>query len=127
MAFSGVIGAYLSYALGGMDKAILWLFAFVVADYVTGVAASIKNKEVCSSKGAKGLIKKGFIFLVIIICHGVDEISNTKFMRDAAVFAYAINEAISIIENIDKLGFGGAIPTPIRNALKTIKDKKEIK
>lgn len=124
MGIGAAAGALIGQAVGGIDDAILWLGAFVMVDYVTGIAAGIKTGQLGSKRGFEGIFKKAFIFGVIALCQGMDVILHTDMLRDAAVVAYAANEALSITENIDRMGFGSAIPAPIRRAFKEINEKK---
>lgn len=127
LMFCGTIGGYITYTLGGIDVSMLWLFWFVVVDYFTGFISALKNGEWCSSRSYRGLFKKFFIFVIIAVCVGIDEVMHLDhIMRTCAIYAFTVNEAGSILENIDKLGFGDVIPEPIRNALKNIKDKGEL-
>lgn len=48
---------------------------------------------------------------------------GTHVLRQMAICAYALNEAGSIIENIDRSGWGEHIPAFIRNALARLQEK----
>lgn len=125
MLVSGFVGGWLSVALGGFDLSIKWLFAFVVVDYLTGSAAAWKMSEWNSSTGFKGIFKKFIIFLVVTLCHGIDEVMHIDILRNAAIMAYAVNEVTSILENIDHLGYGQHIPAVLRRGLKVLKEKED--
>lgn len=125
MSVSGAIGAGVSYAVGGIDDAIIWLSILVVVDYITGTIASIKEGEWCSSSGFKGIFKKVFIFLMIAICNGIDIATHMVFIRDACICAYAINEFGSILENIERMGYGKLLPPVVKQALKILKNKEK--
>lgn len=125
MLISGFIGGWLSVALGGFDLSIKWLFVFVVVDYITGTIAAFKTQEWCSNKGFHGLFKKVFMFAVVALCHGIDQVVHYEFLRNAAIMAYAVNEAGSIIENFDRLGYGDYIPAFLRRGLKVLKKKQD--
>lgn len=45
MSIGGGIGAIATFAFGTIDDAVLWLFAFIAIDYITGTAASFKLGE----------------------------------------------------------------------------------
>lgn len=125
MAIGGAIGAGFSYAVGGVDEAMEWLLILASIDYVTGTIASFKERHWCSERGFLGLFKKFFMFAVVAICHGVDVTTGENFLRDIAVFAYAINEAGSILENVERLGYGHWIPPFMKAGLKILKDKED--
>ena len=56
-----------STLLGGWDKSLEILLIFIIMDYVTGVGAGFKTKTLKSSVGFEGLVKKGAIFLIVIL------------------------------------------------------------
>jgi toxin secretion/phage lysis holin len=125
MLISGVLGGWLSVALGGFDLSIKWLFIFVLVDYITGSAAAFKSAEWNSSTGFKGLFKKFFIFFIVTLCHGIDEVMHVDILRNAAIMAYTVNEAGSIIENFDNLGYDKYIPAVLRRGLRVLKQKQD--
>lgn len=125
MVSSAAIGA-LSYAVGGIDVAAQWLFAFVVVDYLLGVAAACKTHVWSSSTGFKGIIKKAVIFSVVCVGNGLDQVLGTGgTLRNAAIAAYCVNEAGSILENLGRLGYTGVIPAKIKSAIKAINENGE--
>ncbi len=125
MLISGALGGWLSFALGGIDLSIKWLFVFVCLDYITGMIAAFKLSEWCSRTGFKGLFKKVFLFFVVALCHGIDQVVHLEILRNAAIMAYGVNEAGSILENLERLGYGSLIPGFLRRGLKTLKDKEK--
>lgn len=125
LSIGGALGAFASFALGGIDNAIIWLFIFTVVDYMTGIFAAARLGELSADKGRDGLLKKSFIFVIVALCHGADVVLDTKVLRDGAVIAYMVNEGLSVIENADRIGWGDYIPAPLRRALAAIKEKEQ--
>lgn len=125
MSITGAIGAALSFAFGEVDVPIIWLFVFATADYITGLWAAIKTGEWSSSTGFKGIFKKILMFSLVALCHGLDSVVSMDIFRNAAVLAYVINEVCSILENIERVGYGGVIPAPLRRGLKVLKKKED--
>lgn len=125
MSICGTIGGLISWALGDVNVPIQWLFCFVVLDYVTGILAAFKRGELSSSNGFKGIFKKAFIFLIVAMAHGLDETCHVDFIRCAVITAYSVNECLSIIENIGRMGYANVIPTVLRNVLEQIKEQKK--
>lgn len=125
LTIGGSLGALASFAFGTIDNAVVWLFAFVVTDYVTGTVASFKSGEWSSSVGFTGLWKKFFMLCVVAMCHGLDETAGCEILRNAAIFAYSLNEVGSIIENIERLGLGYLIPGVIRRGLQQLREKED--
>lgn len=124
MAIGATIGALLSYAIGGFDVPVLWLFGFTVIDYCIGNFAAVKNGKWQSTLAYKCIFKKVIIFVMIAICNGVDLSLGLDFVRTACIFAYIANEVGSIIENIERMGYGDIIPPVLRNALKIAKERE---
>lgn len=125
MAIGAAAGLVLSVAVGGFDEMIYALIALMVSDYITGIIAACRTGKWDSSVGFIGLAKKGVILAVIALCNTVDTAMGTHAFRQAAICAYALNEAGSIIENIDRAGWGEHIPDFIRNALARLKEKAD--
>lgn len=77
--------------------------------------------------GHAGLAKKLLIIFVAIGFHGVDQILDMPFIGVWAVGALAINELISILENIERAGHGSIIPKYIREMLDIVRREQENK
>lgn len=120
-------GLVLSVAVGGFDEMIYALIALMVSDYITGIIAACRTGKWDSSVGFIGLAKKGVILAVIALCNTVDTAMGTYAFRQVAICAYALNEAGSIIENIDRAGWGEHIPAFIRNALARLQSSTDKK
>ena len=111
------------FLLGGVDIPLIWLFIFVVIDYLSGSWYAIKSGNWLSSVGGKGIIKKIIIFLMVVIANGIDQSTGINYIRQAVIIAYLINESGSILENIENLGYGSIIPSVLRKGLKAINQK----
>jgi toxin secretion/phage lysis holin len=125
MAIGAAIGFTLSIAIGGFDEMIYALTALMIIDYITGIVAACRTGKWDSSVGFVGLAKKAVILGVVALCNTVDIAMGTHLLRQAAICAYALNEAGSIIENIDRAGWGEHIPAFIRSALARLKEKAD--
>lgn len=125
MAIGAAIGLTVSIAIGGFDEMIYALTALMIIDYITGIVAACRTGKWDSSVGFVGLAKKAVILGVIALCNTVDTAMGTHAFRQVAICAYAVNEAGSIIENIDRAGWGKHIPAFIRNALARLKEKAD--
>ena len=127
MAIGAAIGLGISIAVGGMDKMIYALIALMILDYATGIIAACRTGQWDSSTGFVGLAKKTVILGVVALCNTVDTAMDTHTLRQMAICAYALNEAGSIVENIDRAGWGEHIPAFIRNALARLQSTTENK
>lgn len=127
LAVGGILGALCSFLFGPIDDAIEWLFVFIVADYVSGTYAAMKTGQWNSRTGFLGITKKIIMLSLVALCHGLDITSVIPFVsvRDAAVFAFCLNDFGSILENLEKMGYGSVIPAPLRKALAAMEKKSE--
>ena len=119
----GLIGAL----MGDHLYLLQWLCYFVAADWLTGFYAAKRTKTYASAVGHAGLAKKLLIFIVGFGLVGVDQILDMPFIGVWAVGALAINELISILENIERAGHGSIIPKYIREMLDIVRREQENK
>ncbi len=110
-----------TYLLGGWDVALLVLCSFMAIDYLTGVIIAVINKKLSSEVGFKGLAKKLFIVLMLILAVLLDRlVGNPEWIfRTLVAYFYIANEGVSIVENIAVLGV--PIPKRIIDALEQLK------
>ena len=95
--------------MGGWDAAMKVLTVCMALDYITGVLSAIKEKKLSSSVGFWGLLRKGVIFLVVMLAAQLDAaLGQEAVCRTAAILFYIANEAVSMTENAAKLG----VPVP---------------
>ena len=127
LAVGGIFGALCSFLFGPIDDAIEWLFVFIAVDYLSGTYAAMKTGQWNSRTGFLGITKKIVMLSLVALCHGLDITSVIPFVsvRDAAVFAFCLNDFGSILENIERMGYGSIIPAPIRKMLKAMEDRSE--
>ncbi|MDR2531566.1 MAG: phage holin family protein [Oscillospiraceae bacterium] len=126
LGFAGVGGA-LGWFLGGFDGLILTLIAFVVVDYITGILRAIIEKTLSSRIGARGIVKKVVLFLVVGVAHLADVylLEDGDALRTAVIFFYLSNEGLSLLENAAALGL--PVPERLKAALAQLhgRDKKD--
>ncbi len=122
-AAAAAIGGFLGYFIGGLDGALYALMTFVAADYLTGVFAAIVRKELSSEIGAKGILKKAAIFIIVGVGNLADIhlLGNGSMLRTALIFFYAANELVSLTENCAAIGL--PVPQFLRDALAQLKKK----
>lgn len=95
--------------LGGWDAGLNVLAVCMALDYVTGVLAAVKGKRLSSNVGFWGLLRKGVIFLVVMLAAQLDAAMGQEAVcRTAAILFYIANEAVSMTENAAELG----VPVP---------------
>lgn len=110
--------------LGGLDNDIKILFTLTVFDIVTGILKGIKRKNLFSSKMYKGFIfKKPAIYLAIATMYQLDKSTAMQHLgfslRTTLINGCIIMEGLSIVENLEVLGF--SIPG-IKNILEKSKE-----
>ena len=119
----------LLYYLGIVAVPIIILIVAMIIDYVTGMLSAWLNAELSSKKGIKGIVKKvSYLALVAVamivdwlICCGLQQINvdikYTVFFAVLVAVWLIINELISVLENLSRMG------VPIPNFLKKLIDK----
>lgn len=125
----GAIGAFFSTAMGGWTTGMQTLLIFMGIDYLTGliVAGVFKNSTKSESgalesrAGWKGLCRKGMTLLIVLISYRLDLMLGTSYIRDAVVITFAVNEALSILENAALMGL--PLPAVLVKALDVLKQK----
>ena len=102
---------------GSMDGLFYTLVAFVVIDYITGVCVAIHNKQLSSDVGAHGIAKKIAIFALVSLSNIIDRflLGSEDVLRTVTTVFYMANEAMSIMENVGKVGL--PLPQKLQNFL----------
>lgn len=115
-----LICTVLTYLFGGWDVALIVLITFMVIDYITGVSVAVINKTLNSETGAKGLLKKLSIIMMLIVGVLLDRLINDGawVFRTLVAYFYIANEGISIIENLSLLGV--PVPKKIKRMLEQL-------
>lgn len=127
----------ISYYCGIVAAPIIVLIAVMVIDYVTGMVAAWKGKELSSKKGVFGIVKKVCYLALVCVGMGVDWLIYSGLRQVGVALDYTIffgvlvtvwliiNELISILENLGGIG----VPLPkflltVINRLKITTEKK---
>lgn len=116
------VGGVLVGLLGGWDIALQVLVLFVVLDYATGVAAAWYEKTLNSNVGLRGIAKKIFLFVPVVVGYWFDVVMSTEIFRSLVIFFYIANEGLSILENLGRAGV--PIPSPLKVALEQLREEK---
>lgn len=124
---SGCIWSILNFSLGGIDTPVKALVVLMCLDFITGVTAGWKARELSSKIGIKGLFKKVGVMVGITVAYLLDLTLSMDMFRGMAISAFAIIEAMSLVENIDRMGYGYIIPGFLRVRLAQIADEKHVK
>ena len=123
---TGTLATTLVYFLGGWDIALQILITVIVLDYISGIFKAIYNKEINSSVGIKGIIKKIGYFIIVAVAVILDKIAgNTGAIRTLVIYFFVANEGISILENWG--GMGLPLPQKIFDVLEQLKNDNDPK
>lgn len=121
---SATAGAILTYLFGGWSALLGILLTLVAIDYITGVASAWLNGQLSSEIGFRGIAKKIFTFVVVAVGHLVDTAIGTQdVVMYAAIYFYIANEALSIIENVGRIGL--PVPEVIKKGIAILQKKSE--
>lgn len=129
-AVVGVLGGFISLAVGGFDTIFKAMFALMVIDVICGcVAAAFFNKSKYSKNGLssdamiKGTVRK--MGMLVIVCVGtiVDAVIGIDYARNCVVMYFIATEGISIMEHMQTMGI--PLPKFVLALLETIKDQSD--
>ena len=123
----GLLWGLLDFMLGGIDAPIMALSCLIMLDFLTGVTAAYKNAELNSRTGGVGLMRKAGIFVCIIIAYLLDMATGLMMFRGMVITGFAIIEVMSLVENLDRMGYGEIIPLFLRLHLQKIAAEKNLK
>ena len=124
-----LIGSGISYLFGGWSNDLETLIIFMIIDYITGfICAGVLKKSkktqsgtLGSKAGWKGLIKKCFTLLFVLIAHRLDISIGVEYIETTVIIGFIINEGISIIENAGLIGV--PLPNSIKKAIDILQEK----
>ncbi len=119
------VGGFCGLLWGKLDGVMLALLIFISIDYITGLMVGVTTKTLNSSTGFKGLAKKVFILLLVLIANILDThvMGGSGVVRGVVIAFYLANEGISILENAGKLGV--PYPQKLKEVLEQLREEKE--
>ena len=131
-----VLGSMFFGFFGGWSAGMTTLVIFMTIDYISGiVVACVFHASTKSASGAfesragwKGLVKKCFTLLFVLIAHRLDlAIMETAgidaamhYIRDTVVIGFMANELFSIVENAGLMGI--PLPKAITRAIEVLQN-----
>lgn len=121
----GAIAGALASIMGEHLVIFWWLLAFVTTDWLTGVFAACLTGTASSKVGLIGICKKLLILVVGVCFHGLDQILGISFICAWSVGALCTNELLSILENIERAGFGSIVPPIVRHIISKVQEQQE--
>lgn len=128
LALCSAIGAVFSFLVGGIDAPIKYFLILTAADYITGMIAAWKTCTLSSSRAFDGIKRKIIILAILALANMIDVAGSLGHMlRGWTLFVYAVMEGLSIMENLDRIGWGKYIPQFFRDKLIQIRDEKGVR
>lgn len=111
----------ITFFFGSLNKLLITLLAMICLDYITALIKAKINKTVSSETGAKGIVKKVYLLVVVAVAYLVQKVIGTDVpIRDIVICFYIANEAISILENSADFI---PIPNKLRDILIQLREK----
>lgn len=122
-ALISAVGTCLIALLGGWDKPLKALLLFMLWDFVLGVLAAIKRKELDSRVAFWGGINKVAVLCIVMLGVMLDDVLplSEPYCRTAIICFYIGREGLSLIENYGKLG--GELPVFLSKVLVQLKEE----
>lgn len=121
--FLGVIGGGLAWLLGGWDVLLWTLIAFLVMDYLTGIAKAWNSKTLSSQIGFNGVIKKVMVLALVVTANFLQHLLGENVpLREIVILFFISNEGLSLLENVAVFI---DVPEELRKALLQLRDKEE--
>lgn len=119
---SSILGTLFMFLFGDFDFLLKTILTLMVLDYITGVCRSFVKKEINSSIGANGIIKKVVYLCVIALSVLLDQILNMNgSLRNLVITSFIFNEMLSILENSSQMGI--KMPNIIYQSLEKLNKK----
>ncbi|HHT7825629.1 TPA: phage holin family protein [Streptococcus suis] len=118
-----MIGGLIGSLFGELDGILYALLVFIMIDYLTGIFAAVVEKQLSSSIGFRGILKKIAILFLVSLGHMIDTaiIKQGGTIRTMVIFFYLSNEGLSILENTVRIGL--PIPEKLQAILKQINER----
>lgn len=115
---------YIIQLLGGIDKFLSALIAFMVISYIAEILLVIVGEEKRSNVFLlKNMFKKAAIFIPVIVSNIIGTIIESNYaIRTTVILFYISNEGLAILKNINRLGV--PLPQTLVEILNRLGDRK---
>lgn len=128
---TGTIGSLLINLIGAPTDDLIILIVLMIIDLIVGFLISAiwqkssktDSGKLSSSVMFKGIIKKFFTLVIVVIAYQLDILLAMNVIRHIVIIAFIVEEVLSITENIAFTGI--KIPTIITKALDVL--EREVK
>ena len=119
------LGGLSGYLFPGLAGPLYMLMVLLVLDYITGMLKATVTKTLSSRIGSKGIVKKVFMLVIIVVSSMIDVSLNLNAtMVTMTLFFYIANEALSILENAVEIGV--PVPEKLKELLLQVREEEEV-
>lgn len=124
-AISATIGIPLSFLFGTITPMFWVLVVCMILDIISGIAKGFYNKNLRSRTMWQGGIRKGMIYLVIILANMIDMVvmNGVPVCKTCTICFYIAMEGLSFLENLDAMDV--PIPRFIKKYLLSIREQND--
>lgn len=129
-ALGSIAGAVWGFAFSeAIWPLVWWLAIFICIDFLTGWIAASKSGDFNSRLLRDGVPRKVLIIAVCGLSHGLDvlfePVIGVSIFQSMVICMYGLSEFASIIENLEKAGYGKSIPPILRRLIGALNNKLE--
>lgn len=123
-------GTFWGFAFGPeIAPLVWWLVVFVGLDFATGWLAAARNGTFMSSVMRAGIQRKITIFVICGLSHGLDvlfePVIGISIFQAMILSMYGLGEFASILENLERSGYGKSIPPLLRRLIGAVHHRLE--
>ena len=131
-AAAGIAGAAVGFP-GGWNVLLTVLALLMAADYITGLVVAWRGRSpksenggMSSRAGFDGLLRKGFIVVIVLVATVLDRATGSGNMvfQTACTCYYIANEGLSIVENAALMGV--PVPDGLKKALEIYRERGDM-
>ncbi len=131
LAVSGIAGFFYSM-LAPHGPLLALLLGVNILDYATGIVLAASHGNLSSSKGIVGILKKSGYWALVLTALAIEmlipyaapqfgiTVNIFPTLTDTVIIWLAVNETISIVENLGDLGV--PIPQKLKDIIAKFKD-----
>ncbi len=129
-AIGSLAGALWSFAFTeAIWPLVWWLAIFIAIDFATGWLAASKTGQFQSRVLRDGVLRKVLIITVCGLSHGLDvlfePVIGVSIFQSMVICMYGLGEFASILENLERAGYGQSIPPILRRLIGALNHRLE--
>lgn len=129
-AIGSLAGAVWGFAFAeAIWPLVWWLAIFICIDFLTGWIAASKTGDFDSHVLRDGVTRKVLIIAVCGLSHGLDvlfePVIGVSIFQSMVICMYGLGEFASILENLERAGFGQSIPPILRRLIGALNHRLE--